>query len=38
MIWVWIGLSAAVTPVGMLLYKKFFEREAGKIGEHLADA
>lgn len=38
MIWVWIGVTAAITPVGMLLYKKFFEREALKVGEHIADA
>lgn len=38
MVWVWIGVSAAITPVGMLLYRKFFERETEKIGEHPADA
>lgn len=38
MIWVWIGVSAAITPMGMLFYKKFFERETAKIGAHLSDA
>lgn len=38
MIWIWIGASSAITPIGMLLYKKFFEREMEKIGEHLAEA
>lgn len=32
MIWIWIGLSAAITPVGMLLYRKFFEKETHRIG------
>jgi MFS family permease len=38
MVWVWIGVSAAITPVGMLLYRKFFERETEKVGAHLVDA
>lgn len=38
MVWVWVGVMSAITPVGMLLYKRFFERETERIGEHLADA
>lgn len=36
MVWVWIGVSAAVTPVGLLLFSRRFHRETARIREEAA--
>lgn len=38
MIWIWIGIMSAATPLGMVLYRRFFERETLKVGLAAGDA